>query len=69
MIPIQLTRPGQLSNGCKRTFQSSSLPLIGPQEALISTHLVPAFIRTGEDAMPQTENTLTWKVSISGPSS
>ncbi|CAH1403504.1 unnamed protein product [Nezara viridula] len=38
MIPLQLTRPGQLSSDCKRTFQSSSLPRIGPQEALISTH-------------------------------
>ncbi|CAH1406471.1 unnamed protein product [Nezara viridula] len=37
-ISLQLTRPGQLSSGCKRTFQSSSLPRIGPQEALISTH-------------------------------
>ncbi|CAH1406395.1 unnamed protein product [Nezara viridula] len=36
-IPLQLTRPGQLSSGYKRTFQSSSLPRIGPQEALIST--------------------------------
>ncbi|CAH1394078.1 unnamed protein product [Nezara viridula] len=38
-IPVQLTRPGQLSSGCKRTYQSSSLPLlIGPQEASISNH-------------------------------
>ncbi|CAH1404288.1 unnamed protein product [Nezara viridula] len=36
-IPLQLTRPSQLSSGCKRTFQSSSLLRIGPQEALIST--------------------------------
>ncbi|CAH1406379.1 unnamed protein product [Nezara viridula] len=26
------------SSGCKRTFQSSSLRRIDPQEALISTH-------------------------------
>ncbi|CAH1397264.1 unnamed protein product [Nezara viridula] len=32
-IPFQLTRPGQISSGCKRTFQSSSLPLIGSPEA------------------------------------
>ncbi|CAH1401499.1 unnamed protein product [Nezara viridula] len=37
-IPLQLTRPGQLCNGCKIIFQSSSLPWIGPQEALISNH-------------------------------
>ncbi|CAH1404808.1 unnamed protein product [Nezara viridula] len=41
-IPLQLTRPGQLSSGCKRTFQSSSLPRIDPQGALISTHQVIA---------------------------
>ncbi|CAH1394280.1 unnamed protein product [Nezara viridula] len=27
-IPLHLTRPGQHSSGCKRTFQSSSLPRI-----------------------------------------
>ncbi|CAH1406543.1 unnamed protein product [Nezara viridula] len=37
-ISLQLTRPGQLSIGCKRTFQSSSLPRISPQEVLISTY-------------------------------
>ncbi|CAH1394889.1 unnamed protein product [Nezara viridula] len=37
-IPLQLTRPGQLNNGCKITFQSSSHPRISSQEALISTH-------------------------------
>ncbi|CAH1407029.1 unnamed protein product [Nezara viridula] len=42
----------QLSSGCKRTFQSSSLPRIGPQEALISTRL-STLVRTGEDGMPQ----------------
>ncbi|CAH1396065.1 unnamed protein product [Nezara viridula] len=42
-IPLQLTRPGQFSSGCKRTFQSSSLLWIGPQEALIS-----ALVRTEE---------------------
>ncbi|CAH1389399.1 unnamed protein product [Nezara viridula] len=34
-IPLQLTRPGQLSSGCKRTSQSSFLYRIIPQEALI----------------------------------
>ncbi|CAH1396855.1 unnamed protein product [Nezara viridula] len=37
-IPLQFTRPGQLISNCKRTFQSSSLARIGPQEDLISTH-------------------------------
>ncbi|CAH1394261.1 unnamed protein product [Nezara viridula] len=37
-IPLQLTRPGQLSSACKRTFQSSTLPWIVPQEALMSIH-------------------------------
>ncbi|CAH1388806.1 unnamed protein product [Nezara viridula] len=35
---LQLTRLGQHSSGYKITFQSSSLPRIGPQEALLSTH-------------------------------
>ncbi|CAH1405792.1 unnamed protein product [Nezara viridula] len=30
--------PGQLSSGITRTFRSPSLPRIGPQKALISTH-------------------------------
>ncbi|CAH1394046.1 unnamed protein product [Nezara viridula] len=31
IIPLQLTTPGQLSSGCKRAFQISSLPRIGHQ--------------------------------------
>ncbi|CAH1391100.1 unnamed protein product [Nezara viridula] len=42
-ISLQLTRPGQHSSACKRTFQSSSLPRIGPQEALISIHWIIGF--------------------------
>ncbi|CAH1399789.1 unnamed protein product [Nezara viridula] len=37
-IPPEVTRPCELSSGCQRTFQNSSLPRIGSQEALISTH-------------------------------
>ncbi|CAH1398861.1 unnamed protein product [Nezara viridula] len=55
-IPFQLTRSGKLSSGCKRTFQSSSLSRIGPQEALISTHYCPNW--RGWHA---TEQTLIWK--------
>ncbi|CAH1392842.1 unnamed protein product [Nezara viridula] len=36
-IPLQFTRSGQISIGCIRTFRSSSLHRIGPQESLIST--------------------------------
>ncbi|CAH1394312.1 unnamed protein product [Nezara viridula] len=59
-IPLRLTRPGQLNSGCKRTFQSSSLPRIGPQESLRLTRQesqvtgLSVFVRIGEDAMPQT---------------
>ncbi|CAH1390551.1 unnamed protein product [Nezara viridula] len=42
-IPLQLTGPGQLSSECKRKFQSSYLPRIGPQEAVISTHYIIGF--------------------------
>ncbi|CAH1394649.1 unnamed protein product [Nezara viridula] len=48
MIPLQLTRSGQLSSGYKRTFQSLSLLRIGTQEALISAHKIIL-----EDGMPQ----------------
>ncbi|CAH1390772.1 unnamed protein product [Nezara viridula] len=62
MIPLQLTRPGQLSSGCKRPFQSLYLPRIGTQEALISTYQIIGFglnwIRWNT-----TEHTLTWKAS------
>ncbi|CAH1397582.1 unnamed protein product [Nezara viridula] len=50
----QESAPGQLSSGCKRIFQSSSLPRIGPQEVLISQPTrLSALVRTGEDGMPQ----------------
>ncbi|CAH1398039.1 unnamed protein product [Nezara viridula] len=59
-IPFQLTRPCQLSSGCKKTFQSSSLPRIGPQEALISIHYIIGF-DLNLSGWHVTEHILTWK--------
>ncbi|CAH1399701.1 unnamed protein product [Nezara viridula] len=60
-IPLLLTRPCQLSSGCKRTFQSSSLPRISPQEALIP-HQIISFGPNWR-GWHATEHTLTWKAS------
>ncbi|CAH1391745.1 unnamed protein product [Nezara viridula] len=61
-IPLQLTRPGPLSSRSKRTFQSSSLPQIGPEEVLISTYYIIGF---GPNwiGWHATEHILTWKAS------
>ncbi|CAH1398087.1 unnamed protein product [Nezara viridula] len=60
-IPLQLTSSGQLSSGCKRKYQSSSLPRIDPQEALISTHYIS--FGPNRKGWHATEHTLTWKAS------
>ncbi|CAH1394697.1 unnamed protein product [Nezara viridula] len=61
-ILIHLARPGQLSSGCKRTFQRSFLPWIAPEG---SPDLNPLDCRLWSELRrwDATEQTLTCKAS------
>ncbi|CAH1398280.1 unnamed protein product [Nezara viridula] len=61
-IPLQLTRSGQFSSDCKRTFQSSSLPGIGSK---LCSALNPLDYRLCSELekMDDTEHPLTCKAS------
>ncbi|CAH1398880.1 unnamed protein product [Nezara viridula] len=63
MIPLQLTRLGQPSRGCKRTFKSSSLPRIGRQEGLDLNPLDYRLWSELEGMACHRAHTLTWKES------